>query len=44
MIPNTVAVNVATPMPAGGIHVDVPSFRGADRGLTAVLVDVCFLL
>jgi hypothetical protein len=30
-IPNTVAVNVNAPMPAGGIHVDVPSFRGADR-------------
>ena len=25
------AVNVTAPMPAGSIHVDVPSFRGADR-------------
>ena len=31
VIPNTVAVNVTAPMPAGHIHVDVPSFRGADR-------------
>ena len=31
MIPSTVAVNVSAPMPAGAIHVDVPSFRGADR-------------
>jgi hypothetical protein len=31
VIPNTVAVNVNAPMPAGAIHVDVPSFRGADR-------------
>jgi hypothetical protein len=31
VIPNTVAVNVSAPMPAGAIHVDVPSFRGADR-------------
>jgi hypothetical protein len=31
MIPNTVAVNVTAPTEAGGIHVDVPSFRGADR-------------
>ncbi len=31
VIPNTVAVNVTAPMPAGSIHVDVPSFRGADR-------------
>src|SRR5580704_3912684 len=31
VIPNTVAVNVNAPMPAGSIHVDVPSFRGADR-------------
>ena len=31
VIPNTVAVNVTAPMPAGAIHVDVPSFRGADR-------------
>ena len=31
VIPNTVAVNVTAPMPAGRIHVDVPSFRGADR-------------
>jgi hypothetical protein len=31
VIPNTVAVNVTAPMPAGNIHVDVPSFRGADR-------------
>lgn len=31
VVPGTVAVNVAAPMPAGAIHVDVPSFRGADR-------------
>ena len=31
MIPNTVAVNVTAPMAAGNVHVDVPSFRGADR-------------
>ena len=31
VIPSTVAVNVSAPMPAGAIHVDVPSFRGADR-------------
>ena len=31
VIPNTVAVNVTAPMPAGNIHVDVPSFRGAGR-------------
>lgn len=31
VIPRTVAVNVNAPMPAGAIHVDVPSFRGADR-------------
>jgi hypothetical protein len=29
--PNTVAVNVSAPGPAGAIHVDVGSFRGADR-------------
>ncbi len=31
VIPSTVAVNVNAPMPAGSIHVDVPSFRGAGR-------------
>jgi len=31
VIPNTVAINVSAPMPAGAIHVDVPAFRGADR-------------
>jgi hypothetical protein len=31
VIPNTVAVNVTAPMPAGNVHVDVPSFLGADR-------------
>ncbi|HEV2242731.1 MAG TPA: hypothetical protein VGR98_16935 [Streptosporangiaceae bacterium] len=31
VIPTTVAVNVSAPMPAGAIHVDVPSFHGADR-------------
>jgi hypothetical protein len=31
VIPNTAAVNVSAPTPAGNIHVDVPSFRGADR-------------
>ncbi len=29
--PNTVVVNVNAPMPAGNIHVDLGSFRGADR-------------
>jgi hypothetical protein len=29
--PNTVVVNVNAPMPAGAVHVDIPSFRGADR-------------
>ena len=36
VIPNTVVVNVNAPMPAGAIHVDVPSFRGADRDRYAV--------
>jgi hypothetical protein len=31
VVPITVAVNIGAPTPAGGIHVDVPSFRGADR-------------
>jgi len=31
VIPNTLAVNVNAPMPSGNIHIDVPSFRGADR-------------
>jgi hypothetical protein len=31
VIPNTIAVNVNAPMPAGGVHVDIPSFRGATR-------------
>jgi hypothetical protein len=31
VIPRTVAVNVSAPQPAGAVHVDVPSFRGADR-------------
>jgi hypothetical protein len=31
VIPNTVAVNVTAAMAAGNIHVDVASFRGADR-------------
>ena len=29
--PNTIAINVIAPMPAGGIDVDIPSFRGATR-------------
>jgi hypothetical protein len=29
--PSAVAVNVTAPTSAGGIHVDVPAFRGADR-------------
>jgi hypothetical protein len=29
--PNAVVVNVNAPMPAGAVHVDIPSFRGADR-------------
>lgn len=29
--PNTVVVNVNAPMPAGAIHVDIASFRGATR-------------
>ena len=31
VVPNTIAVNVNAPMPAGGVHVDIPSFRGATR-------------
>jgi hypothetical protein len=31
VIPNTIAINVNAPMPAGGVHVDIPSFRGATR-------------
>jgi hypothetical protein len=31
VIPTTVAVNVNAPMPAGAIHVDIPSFLGATR-------------
>jgi hypothetical protein len=31
VVPITVAVNIGAPQAAGGIHVDVPSFRGADR-------------
>ena len=31
IVPKIVVVNVNTPMPAGVIHVDVPSFRGATR-------------
>jgi len=30
--PTTVVVNVNAPMPAGAIHLDIPSFRGAGRG------------
>lgn len=29
--PSTIVVNVNAPMPAGAIHVDIPSFRGATR-------------
>jgi hypothetical protein len=29
--PNTIAINVNAPMPAGAVHVDIPSFRGATR-------------
>jgi hypothetical protein len=29
--PSTVVVNVNTPMPPGAVHLDIPSFRGADR-------------
>lgn len=29
--PTTVVVNVNPPMPAGAIHLDIPSFRGANR-------------
>jgi hypothetical protein len=29
--PTTVVVNVNAPMPAGAVHVDIPSFRGANR-------------
>jgi len=29
--PSTVVVNVNAPMPAGAVHVDIPSFRGASR-------------
>jgi hypothetical protein len=31
VVPKTVVVNVNAPMPAGVPHVDVPTFRGADR-------------
>src|SRR6188472_2474740 len=31
VIPTTVVVNVNAPMPAGAVHVDIPSFRGATR-------------
>lgn len=31
VMPSTVVVNVNAPMPAGAIHVDIPSFRGAAR-------------
>jgi hypothetical protein len=31
VIPSTIAVNVNGPMPASGIHVDVPGFRGISR-------------
>jgi hypothetical protein len=31
VMPNTVLVNVNAPMPAGAIHVDIPSFHGAAR-------------
>ena len=29
--PSTIAVNINAPMPAGVVHVDIPSFRGATR-------------
>lgn len=29
--PSTIAVNVNAPMPASGVHVDLPAFRGAAR-------------
>ncbi len=29
--PTTIVVNVNAPMPAGAIHLDIPSFRGANR-------------
>jgi hypothetical protein len=29
--PSTIAINVNAPMPAGAIHVDIPSFRGGTR-------------
>ena len=31
IVPTTVVVNVNSPMRAGAIHVDIPSFRGANR-------------
>jgi hypothetical protein len=31
VIPTTVVVNVNAPMPAGAVHVDIPSFHGATR-------------
>jgi hypothetical protein len=31
VVPSTIAINVNGPMPAGAIHVDIPSFRGATR-------------
>ena len=29
--PSTIAINVNAPMPAGGVHVDIPGFRGVTR-------------
>jgi hypothetical protein len=29
--PTTVVINVNAPMPAGAVHLDIPSFRGANR-------------
>ncbi|MGZ4737935.1 MAG: hypothetical protein ACXV5U_07105 [Ilumatobacteraceae bacterium] len=31
VVPTTVVVNVNAPMAAGAVHVDIPSFRGANR-------------
>ena len=31
VMPTTVVVNVNAPMPAGAVHLDIPSFKGASR-------------
>jgi hypothetical protein len=36
VIPSAIVVNVNAPMPAGAIHVDIPSFRGATRDCCSI--------